>query len=81
MGIIAERGRESPLQIIDILKFAATAHARREIVSRLVDEPLWRYWADRSSEYQVFWGRNGRVDQVFGTPEVRASNSGDKECA
>lgn len=32
-----------PLQIIDILKFAATAHARREIVSRLVDEPLFRY--------------------------------------
>ena len=32
-----------PLQIIDILKFAATAHARREIVSRLVDEPLHRY--------------------------------------
>lgn len=37
-----------------------------------LDEPLWRYWADRSSEYQVFWGHNGRVDQVFGTPEVRA---------
>ena len=32
-----------PLQIIDILKFAATAHARREIVSRLIDEPLHRY--------------------------------------
>ncbi len=32
-----------PLQIIDILKFAASAHSRREIVSRLVDEPLWRY--------------------------------------
>lgn len=32
-----------PLQIIDILKFAASAHAKREIVSRLVDEPLWRY--------------------------------------
>ena len=32
-----------PLQIIDILKFAASAHARREIVTRLVDEPLWRY--------------------------------------
>ena len=31
------------LQIIDILKFAASAHANREIVSRLVDEPLWRY--------------------------------------
>ncbi len=32
-----------PLQIIDILKFAATAHAKRQIVSRLVDEPAWRY--------------------------------------
>ena len=32
-----------PLQIIDILKFAASAHPRREIVSRLVDEPIWRY--------------------------------------
>ncbi len=32
-----------PLQIIDILKFAATAHPRRAIVSRLVDEPIWRY--------------------------------------
>ncbi|OYX48149.1 MAG: long-chain fatty acid--CoA ligase [Alphaproteobacteria bacterium 32-64-14] len=32
-----------PLQIIDILKFAAKAHARREIVSRLVDEPSFRY--------------------------------------
>ena len=31
------------LQIIDILKFAAAAHAQREIVSRLVDEPMWRY--------------------------------------
>ncbi|MEZ5937787.1 MAG: long-chain fatty acid--CoA ligase [Hyphomonadaceae bacterium] len=32
-----------PLQIIDIMRFAATAHAKREIVSRLVDEPVWRY--------------------------------------
>lgn len=32
-----------PLRIIDILRFAATAHARRPIVSRLVDEPVWRY--------------------------------------
>jgi fatty-acyl-CoA synthase len=32
-----------PLQIIDILRFGATAHARREIVSRLVDEPTFRY--------------------------------------
>ncbi len=33
----------TPLQIIDILKFAATAHGQREIVSRLVEEPVWRY--------------------------------------
>ncbi|WP_395647971.1 long-chain fatty acid--CoA ligase [Terricaulis sp.] len=31
-----------PLQIIDILKFAATAHPSVEIVSRLVDEPILR---------------------------------------
>src|SRR5262245_49389838 len=31
-----------PLQIIDILKFAATAHGSVEIVSRLVDEPIAR---------------------------------------
>jgi acyl-CoA synthetase (AMP-forming)/AMP-acid ligase II len=41
--MIAGLMQTTPLQIIDILKFAATAHARREIVSRLVDEPLWRY--------------------------------------
>jgi 3-(methylthio)propionyl---CoA ligase len=33
----------TPLQIIDILKFAAAAHGAREIVSRLVEEPIWRY--------------------------------------
>lgn len=32
----------APLQIIDILKFAATAHGRVEVVSRLVDEPVAR---------------------------------------
>ncbi|HVY89822.1 MAG TPA: long-chain fatty acid--CoA ligase [Hyphomonadaceae bacterium] len=37
-------GMQTPdLQIIGILQFAAQAHARREIVSRLVDEPMWRY--------------------------------------
>jgi fatty-acyl-CoA synthase len=44
-----------PLQIIDILKFAATAHPRREIVSRLVDEPLWRY------DYAAAFVRAGRA--------------------
>jgi fatty-acyl-CoA synthase len=33
----------NPLQIIDILRFAATAHPTRELVSRLVEEPLWSY--------------------------------------
>jgi fatty-acyl-CoA synthase len=35
--------QHTPLQIIDILRFAATAHPQREIVSRLVDEPIFRY--------------------------------------
>src|SRR6476646_998623 len=30
------------LNVGAILYFAATAHAGREIVSRLIDEPLWR---------------------------------------
>jgi hypothetical protein len=37
-----------------------------------LDAPLWRYWLDRSSEYQVFWGTDGRVERVFGAPAVRA---------
>ncbi|MDP3176058.1 MAG: long-chain fatty acid--CoA ligase [Phenylobacterium sp.] len=32
-----------PLQIIDILRYAARAHGSREVVSRLIDEPIWRY--------------------------------------
>ena len=35
------QGRD--LAIIEILRFAAAAHPTREIVSRNVDEPLWRY--------------------------------------
>jgi hypothetical protein len=37
-----------------------------------LDAPLWRYWLDRSSEYQLFWGPDGRVERVFGAPAVRA---------
>lgn len=36
-----------------------------------LDAPLWRYWISRSGEYQVFWTDDGRVDKVFGPPEVR----------
>ncbi len=36
----------TPLQISSIIRFAAQAHGTREIVSRLIDEPLHRYdWA------------------------------------
>lgn len=37
-----------------------------------LDAPLWRYWLSRSEEYQVFWNDAGRVERLFGTPEVRA---------
>lgn len=41
------------LRIIDILRFAASAHPKREVVSRLVDEPLWR------SNYRDVYARVG----------------------
>lgn len=37
-----------------------------------LDAPLWRYWIDRSSEFQVFWGNDGHVNRIFGAPETRA---------
>ena len=36
-----------------------------------LDAPLWRYWLDRSTEVQVFWGPDGRVERVFGAPAAR----------
>ena len=47
------------LQIIDILKFAAAAHAKREIVSRLVDEPMWRY------DYEGLLARSGQLSNAL----------------
>ena len=35
--------QDRPLMISGILSYAANAHGQREIVSRLIDEPLWRY--------------------------------------
>jgi len=35
--------QQTPLLISAILRFAAEAHARREIVSRQIDGPVWRY--------------------------------------
>lgn len=37
-----------------------------------LEQPIWRYWLNRSAEFQVFWADNGTVDRVFGSPEVRA---------
>jgi 3-(methylthio)propionyl---CoA ligase len=34
--------QRSPLNISKIIDFAALAHSDREIVSRNVDEPIWR---------------------------------------
>ncbi len=39
------------LNIADILRFAATAHSGREIVSKNLDEPIWRY------DYARAWAR------------------------
>ncbi|RAI64880.1 long-chain fatty acid--CoA ligase [Pseudomonas fluorescens] len=35
--------QQTPLLVSDILRYAANAHGEREIVSRRVDEPMWRY--------------------------------------
>src|SRR4051812_16820648 len=33
----------APLLVSGILRYAASAHGGREVVSRLIDEPVWRY--------------------------------------
>jgi 3-(methylthio)propionyl---CoA ligase len=38
LGLMQDR----PLAIIDILRYAAVAHATQEIVSKGIDEPIWR---------------------------------------
>ena len=37
---------------------------------------LWNY-SHSLGQYQVFWTEDGRVDQVFGPPEIRAKVVGD----
>lgn len=37
-----------------------------------MDEPLWHYWSDHDLEYQVFWGTQELVEQLFGSPAARA---------
>jgi fatty-acyl-CoA synthase len=63
--MIAGLMQQTPLRIIDILSFAAAAHGRREIVSRLVEEPLWRY------DYAGLLSRAGRCANALKRMGVR----------
>jgi hypothetical protein len=36
-----------------------------------MQQPLWSY-PTRAGEFQIFWGADGLVDNVFGNPDVRA---------
>lgn len=51
--------QRTPLMIGDVLRHGASAHGRREIVSRLVDEPIWRY------DYQELRVRAGRAARML----------------
>ncbi|MCB2045745.1 MAG: AMP-binding protein, partial [Novosphingobium sp.] len=61
--------QDRPLAIIDILRFAATAHATQEVVSKNVDEPIWR------SDYA---GTMRRVAQAANMLAGLGLNSGDR---
>ncbi|WP_354958352.1 AMP-binding protein, partial [Sphingobium sp. CECT 9361] len=43
--------QNAQLNIADVLRFASVAHGDREIVSKNVDEPIWRY------DYAGAWTR------------------------
>jgi len=61
--------QQRPLQIIDILRFAARAHPSVEIVSREIDEPIFRY------NYREFASRVERAARALSALGVR---SGDR---
>ena len=52
--------QQRQLAIVDIIRFAAAAHPDREIVSRNVDEPLWRY------DYARCFGRVAQAAGMLG---------------
>jgi acyl-CoA synthetase (AMP-forming)/AMP-acid ligase II len=58
----------TPLQISAILRFAAQAHGDREIVSRQIDEPIWRY------DYAALERRAARLANVLGKLGVAAGD-------
>jgi len=64
--------QQAPLLISGILTFAEAAHGDREVVSRLVDEPLWRYDYARMAARAR---RAARVLTALGvTPGARVSS-------
>jgi fatty-acyl-CoA synthase len=68
-GVMQGLMQARPLRIIDIAQFAAKAHAKREIVSRLVDEPVWRY------DYEGLLARSGQLANALRRMGV---SSGDR---
>ncbi len=58
-----------PLQIIDILKYAARAHPRVEVVSRLIEEPLWR---------STYAGEMARVERAAHALQRLGVQAGDR---
>ena len=53
--------QDAPLNIHDILRFASVAHGTRELVSRNVDEPVWRY------DYARAWRRAAQASHALTT--------------
>ena len=64
--------QRTPLNIIDMARFAAVSHGTREIVSRNVDEPLWRY------DYARAWPR---IAQLANMLAGRGIGMGDRVCS
>ena len=60
--------QQTPLMLSAILTHAAMAHGDREIVSRLVDEPLWRY------DYAGLARRAGQAASMLHRIGVRAGD-------
>jgi len=64
--------QRTALNIIDIARYAATAHGTREIVSRNVDEPFWRY------DYAQAWPRIAQAAAMLAAYGVEP---GDRVCS
>ena len=60
--------QQAPLLISNILRYAAVAHGEREIVSRLVGEPDWRY------DYAGLAARCGRLANALAALGMKAGD-------